>query len=279
MKSLVATPAQSIDWRQGDVLTTADAKALGLTHPESADDTLIVIIAHDCDIVQKNDVEPFVEAIVGREIAQLNGNYTNAKSPRTLHLPLTAGSDRSVAVELSAALKRQIDKLSLFKIRPTATAKPSSNERRILQRWLSVRYLRAAFPDEFVARLRKFGIDERFKKILTGSQSHLAAVYVDLDEGDEIERKGDDDLYKLSIFLAHSAGAESSTAAISVKNQIEGLFNQRCKEKGEWIGIQLEGCYVYSTAEITLEVVENLKKWNTDHISLRAQPEGPMTET
>jgi hypothetical protein len=274
----VATSAQDTEWRQGDVLTTADAKTLALSHPESSDETVIVIITHDCDIVRTNDVEPFVEAIVGREILQANGSYTNAKSSRTLHLPFTAGSDTSVIIELSAMLKCQIDKSTLLKSHPTATAKPSPNERRILQRWLAIRYFRSAFPDEFIARLHRYGIDDRIKKTFTNSQSDLTAVYVDLDGGDEIERNGDDDLYTLSVYLVHRVGGASADAANAVKSQIEKLFNNRCKKDGKWIGIQLEGCYIYSMAEVTLEVVDNLKKWDTDHMSLRTDPQGPMTK-
>ena len=277
----MATSSQITDWRQGDILTTDGAKTLGLVHPESADDTAVVVISHDCDIVQKIDIEPTVEVIIGREIDKPDGNYLNAKSARTLHLPFTVGSDNSITIELSATLKRQIDKSSLLSQQPTATLKPSFDERRILQRWLAIRYFRAAFPDEFVARLSAFGIEERIKKILASSQAHLTAVYVDLDQGAEIERNGEDDLYTLSIYLVHAVEpdlAAATKAAEAVKSQIDDLFEKRCKKSGKWIGIELEGCYVISMAEMTLFVAERLKKWNADYMSLRTQPPGPMTQ-
>jgi hypothetical protein len=277
----VATGAQNTDWRQGDVLTTDGARTLGLAHPESADDTAVVIISHDCDIVQNNNVEPTIEAIIGREIDKPDGNYSNAKGARTLHLPFTAGSDSSILIELSATLKRQIDKSALFAQKPTVTVKPSLDERRILQRWLAIRYFRSAFPDEFVARLDKYGIDERIKKIFATSQSYLTAIYVDLDEGREIEREGEQDLYLLSIYLVHTIEPDlvaAAAAAQAVKAQIDDLFERRCKKNGQWVGIQLEGCYVYSMTEITLDVADKLKRWNTDYLSLRTQPQSPMIQ-
>jgi hypothetical protein len=132
---------QLIDWRQGDVLTTEGARTLALFHPSNADDTAVVIISHDCDIVQHSDIEPTVEAIVGRELQTADGNYLNAKSPRTLHLPFTAGSDNAAIIELSATLKCQIKKSLLITQKPTETVKPSAFERRTLQKWLSSRYL------------------------------------------------------------------------------------------------------------------------------------------
>lgn len=278
MKFMVADVAQLVDWRQGDVLTMEGAKTLGLSHPISADDTAVVIISHDCDIVQREDIEANVEAIIGREIAASNGNYLNGKSPRTLHLPFTAGSDPRITVELSATLKCQIKKADLFKQHPTQTLKPSVSERRILQRWLSSRYFRSAFPDEFVARLRRHGLDDRFNKILAESQAHLFAVYADLDAGEDVERT-DGDLYTLSIYLVHGVEpdlAASAKAAENAREKIKALFDERCKKDGEWTSIELEGCYVYSVQEMTLFAAEKLRRWNTDYLSLRQKPLGPM---
>jgi hypothetical protein len=277
----VADAIQLVEWRQGDVLTTDGAMALGLAHPDSSNDTAIVIISHDCDIVQNSDIEPTVEAVIGREIEKTNGNYLHAKSARTLHLPFTAGSDNSIIVELSAPLKCQISKSALSAQKPTATIRASLDERKILQRWLAIRYFRAAFPDEFVVRLSKYGIEERIKKIFANAQAYLTAVYVDLDQGAEIERSGEGDLYTLSIYLVHTVEpdlAASAAAAAIAKSQIDELFHKRCKRDGKWIGIELEGSYIISMAEMTLFVVERLKKWNADYMSLREQPHGPVAE-
>ncbi|HEX3939000.1 MAG TPA: hypothetical protein VHX43_15960 [Xanthobacteraceae bacterium] len=220
MKFFVAASAQNTDWRQGDVLTTEGARTLGLIHPESADDTVVVIVSHDCDIVQESDIEPIVEAIIGREIDKPNGNYLSAKSARTLHLPFTAGSDTSVIVELSATLKCQIEKSALLAQKPTATAKLSLDERRSLQRWLAIRYFRAAFPDVFVERLGRYGIEERIKKVFANSQTHLTAVYVDLDQDVEVERNGEDDLYTLSIYLVHAVEPDLAASANAGNREI-----------------------------------------------------------
>ena len=107
----MAEADQLIEWRQGDVLTTEGAKTLGLSHPSNPDDTMVVIVSYDCDIVQHSKVEPIVEAIVGREISTPDGNFLNAKSSRTLHLPFMLGSDDKVTIELSATLKCPIKKI------------------------------------------------------------------------------------------------------------------------------------------------------------------------
>ncbi len=269
-----------ISWRQGHVLTADTAEKLGLAHPANPTETTVVVVSHDCDLVQSETSEPLVEVIIGREINEdeVNGNFLNAKGSRTLHLPFTAGSSRLI-LELSATQKRQIDKAALIPHNPSPIAQLSLSGRRILQRWLAARYLRAAFPDEFVARFGNSGADERLKKIVKKAQSHLVAIYFDLDRGEEKERAGDDDLYELSIFLVHPVDPDpaiSREAAHEAKVLIEQMFETCCKHDGQWRGIQLEGCYVQSAAEVTLHTVDFLKKWNTDYLSFRADPEGPM---
>jgi hypothetical protein len=77
-------------WRQGHVLPAASARELGLVHNEADDDPVALVISHDCDIVASNDKEPDCEVIPGRHIELPDGNFTNAKNPRRLHLTFSA---------------------------------------------------------------------------------------------------------------------------------------------------------------------------------------------
>ncbi len=76
---------RKFSWRQGDVLSDEAAKALGLQHPESADETYVVVISHDCDLAAIADKEPESEVIVGRRIDKL-GADSYGKTARRLHI-------------------------------------------------------------------------------------------------------------------------------------------------------------------------------------------------
>ena len=52
-------------WRQGFILNGDSVKALDLVHPKSLDDTVVVVISHDCDLAQLPDTEPYCEVIAG----------------------------------------------------------------------------------------------------------------------------------------------------------------------------------------------------------------------
>jgi len=194
-----------------------------------------------------------------------------------------AGTDNSIVVELGASIKRSVSKNHLANCQPSATAVLAPKQRRILSRWLSARYFRAAFPDAFVNRLNDTGVDKRFKRIVEKAQSHVSGIYFDLDrdEAQDCEREDPDDLYVLSIYLVHPVEPDPEVArkeAEVARALIEALFEERCKENGRWRWVRLEGCYVVATTEMTLEMVEQMRKWHLDYISQAKAPEGPVVD-
>src|SRR5690348_8102621 len=95
-------------WQQGFVLSAPSAVALGLVHADTTD-AVVILISHDCDLLEPPATEPYCEVIVGRKIETINGLYTNAKNPRRLHLPFSAGATH-IAVELVATDKKSVKK-------------------------------------------------------------------------------------------------------------------------------------------------------------------------
>lgn len=264
-------------WRQGHVLTRATAQKLGLRHPranEGEDDSVVVVISHDCDIAQAPDREPTVEAIVGLEIEKPSGNFTYGKGPRTLHIWFTEG-EHEILVELDARQKLEISKDELADCEPTEAAKLSANGLNVLQVWLAARYRRAAFPNSFVQRFEKLGVERQFKKIIESAGTHLLAVYFDVDEGESIERAEMDDCYALAIYLVYGSergGAIARAAAEAARDAITTLFQEKCTKNGTPMGIDLRDCEAFSDDEFTLRAHIHTKRWNTDYLSLGTDP-------
>src|SRR5450830_185873 len=90
-------------WRQGLVLEQQVAIDLGLIAPDCVDQSVVVMVTHDCDIASDASREPHVEVIVGQRISAL-GADTNAKTARRLHIAFDT-SQGPVAVELQATGK------------------------------------------------------------------------------------------------------------------------------------------------------------------------------
>src|SRR5579883_3521016 len=99
-------------WRQGRILSAESAKQLGLAYPDPSQEPVVVVISHDCDLAQPIDKEPNCEAIVGRTVDKLDGNFAWAKTARRLHLPFSDGPTKIIG-EFSALDKIVISKAAL----------------------------------------------------------------------------------------------------------------------------------------------------------------------
>jgi hypothetical protein len=269
-------------WRQGHVLTSESGAALGVMRPEDAGTAMVIVISHDCDLTQSPGTEPLVEVIVGSRIAAANGNFTHAKNSRRLHLECSVDGTTTY-LDLWAQGKTEIKKTELAKHAPSANVVIKPEDRSVLQRWLAARYRRAAFPDEFERRLNDTGLYKRIAKILEPLGTHLVAVFFDVDDGEEAKRKGAEDRYTLRIDLLYST-EEDPVAALEAAEKaamsISAAFRERCFVPGTgWQWIELVGCEPISDEAMTYAMSTQLKKWNMDYLSLRADPPAePMQE-
>jgi len=267
-------------WRQGHALTNEAAVALELVPEKAVATAVVMVVSHDCDITQDPEVEPSIEIIIGARVAAANGNFTHAKNPRRLHLPCTENGSE-MYVELLATGKREIPKVGFGAYLPNGGLELPPRNLSILQGWLAARYRRAAFPDEFEDRLRKTGVGERIKKIVEPLGTHLVAIFFDVDEGKEVERKGPDDRYLLGVDLLYSTESDP-VAALSAAEQaasaISAAFRERCFIAGKgWQEIELLGCEPISDEAMPYAMSTQLKKWNADYLSLRAEPVAGIT--
>lgn len=250
---------------------------MDLTHPESPS-AIVVIVSHDCDILQSPDTEPNVEVLYGCPIEIPDGNFTHAKNPRKLHLPFTTAG-RELMVELLATEKFALSKEALVNFEPDRDYSLPWEQLSTLQRWLAARYRRAAFPDAFEKRLDTTGMKDRLTKIFASLGEHIHAVFFDVDDGEEIKREAPENTYTLDIYLLYNTGRDPKIA--------EDVVTQACKkivdtfraklyfnDRG-WQHIELRDCVPISDYAMTYRDSILLKKWNIDYMSLRdpSQPE------
>lgn len=266
-------------WRQGHILPEEAAKALNLLHLESPDRTLVVIVSHDCDLA--NEQENYLEVIIGREIEKLEGNFTHAKNVRKLHIQFEL-SGEIISLELPAD-KTKLLKQVLTNYHPRRDSRIVGKNHDILQRWLAVRYRRAAFPDEFNKWFKDMGLDNHLSKILRPHGSFIPAIFFDLDSGADIQRDDPNDPYVLEIIVLHTTDDDHEkafAAAIQAKRQIEKIFKEklRAKDSNIWQYIELKDCSVMSDESLTYRQSTFLKQWRLEHISLREEPIQPIME-
>lgn len=267
-------------WRQGHVVPDEAVRTLGILSKDVPDDTVVVVVSHDCDLAQLPNAEPNIEVIAGRRIKIVDGNFTHGKNARRLHLTFSGGDERLI-VNLVASHKIPVEKAQLAGYLPVDAVRLTAVELTILQRWLAARYRRSAFPDEFDRRLEVTGLRDRLGKILKASGALISAIYFDIDQGEEVQRSGADDPYTLSIYLLYSTEIDpeaAETAADTAKFAIRTAFQEKCISKGSgaWHDIELVECEAISDQAMTVQLAESLKRWSADYISLRTDPPQSM---
>ena len=266
-------------WRQGHLLTVEAVTANDLIHPEFPEDTVVIVATHNCDIVQSPEKEPQVEVVVGRRILAPDGNYTHAKSSRTLHI--TFAGDEPLLAEFVITEKHSILKEQLGAFEPEAKHQLPPSSLVTFQSWLASRYRRSAFPDEFERRFNASGLDDKIAKAVRPHGEMITAVFFDVDEGQEIARTGPGDVYVLDIYLLHVTSPDFNAAEASAnqaKADIENGFRSKLLDgqSGNWKSIELRYVEVISEEALTYLQSKLLKKWRLDHISLGADPQQPV---
>ena len=267
-------------WRQGHILTDESVKKIDLIHPEYGDETIVIVASHDCDLAQLPEREPYVEVVVGHRIKTLDGNYTHAKSSKTLHIEFVG--DELLLTEFVITEKRTIHKNLLVDFNPANNSQLTPSGHSTFQLWLASRYRRSAFPDEFEQRLTKAKLDNKIAKAVKPHGKMITALFFDVDEGLEVAHTSPDDIYVLDIILLHATEPDSGaaeSATLKAKSEIENAFRKKLfnKESGTWQQIELRHCDVISEEALTYRESQILKKWRLDQISLRSAPQQPLS--
>lgn len=264
-------------WRQGHLLGSDAITAFALAHPIEPEATLVIVASHDCDLTQDPDVEPNVEVVVGRLLTDKNGTYAHAKVARKLHVDFAGTS--ACWSEFEATAKTTIDKWKLNEFKPRTDATLTPENQATFQMWLASRYRRSAFPDEFERRLTLKGIKlhEKIADAVRPHGEHIAGVFFDVDNGEEVTRDGPDDTYTLDITILHAADPDfdaAEKAAIAAAKAIQTAFEDKLfKPTMTWQHIELSSCEATSESVLTYQQFKQLKRWRLDHISLAATPQ------
>lgn len=268
-------------WRQGLVLEQQAAIDLGLIAPDCADQSVVVMVTHDCDIASDASREPDVEVIVGQRISAL-GADTNAKTARRLHIAFDT-SQGPVAVELQATRKVARPKPAVLSTQPRLDWKLAPEGQVTLQKWLAARYYRSAFADEFERRLKDkpARLDGKMAKALEEPSEHILAVLFDVDGGTENHRNGADDVYELHITLLYDSTRNEPAAydaAQKAADAIEDAFEKAFCLAGTWKNIQLLSCLPVSDNAMTVAQSHLLKQWRLEYVSLETDPQQSMLD-
>lgn len=255
-----------LGWRQGSILPTEMVKNLpkNIFQDFSAnlnDSDLIFAVSHDCDITNSSfENEPKVELMIARAIAVEHIDYSRfcGRNPRKFQFT----NSSSQLYEISIHDKIPVDRTLLLNSPPDNERTLPKDLIRQICLWISKRYFRSAFPDSFNFRINKKvqkAIQENFKK----NSQNITAVYL-LVTDDEL-------LPEVVYEIVVKATMSSETYQDSnLREQSQKMIDILASRLNSCEGIAVLDSSVVSEAEISIDDLRFLKRWDYDYLSFGA---------
>ncbi|MGH9501350.1 MAG: hypothetical protein ACRD20_00720 [Terriglobales bacterium] len=229
--------------------------------PSVGTDTKLLIISHDCDIVNPSfEAEPFVELLVVRPQPSeaRNGAFFKGKNPRKLQLVAEApGQSRLYEIDIHEKLR--IDRQILQRGAPDITVRFNPDDVRLIARWAARRYDRPSFPSAFVNRTNV--VRKKLLKKLERDGEDVLYVLVGFETVEELP---DNQPYRILLRIVADPETceddEKEQRALSVSSELRKLLAQ-CD------GIAVEDADIANSAEMTLYEYKHLRRWDFDYLS------------
>ena len=247
------------DWRQGTLIddkaaifslvkSTCSCKSFDSPLPE-----FLVIVSQDCDIFHHNlEDEPYIDLIKGY-LKEKDGNLMYGKNPRKLQIEYGKGVICFFIHDIFCVSK------DVFReINPNHATMPlgKDNTKQIVN-WISKRYVRAAFPDEFNNRLSKAKqVDKMSKNPLMGE---VSLIYIDLPN-EELKTEQD---YEVTMIIGVKHGSKQI-----IITEVENVFYEAFNVPGIKAEIN-----VYDEYDITYETISTYKRFDLDYRSISGNPD------
>lgn len=238
------------DLRQCDVFDNTVLKGLQKLKPVNlnvalSEKSFCVVITQDCDIVHTPpEEEPFIEFIIGN--LSEDRSCKNGKNPRKLHLE-NNGQILEFIIHNRFFIKKE--SLASFEFSDTLFEITADNTK-VLRKWLGNRYTRAAFPDEFNARLAKAKVSKLTEK---GISSRVSHIFFEVEDRELPSEK----IYQLNVMVVVNNSTDTE------KDKIEDAYFE-VFDSIEGIESNLR---VVTEDEVTLKDLQNYKRWDKDSIS------------
>ena len=241
-------------WHQGSIIDDKSAvlallkKSCGYRLTNSPLPEFLVIISQDCDILHHRiDDEPFIDFIAGC-FNKKDGNLFHGKNPRKLQIEC---GKKTIGFIIHDILR--VKKIVFEKINPKHSFLAlDKKDIKLIISWISKRYSRAAFPDEFMKRLSKSKqIDKAKRNPLVDK---VSLIFVDIPD---VELKIDQD-YSVTIIAGVQHGSDQET-----RSQVEDLFYASFNIPG--IKAEIE---VHDEYDITYEIISTYMRFDWDFRSL-----------
>jgi len=216
-----------------------------------------VVLSQDCDLIHRDlAAEPNVELVFGEAVPKPDKGYTWSKNARELHV-FDSNLDKSFAFKTRY---RKIIPRQLLCCHAPQNLRLNAENVKLLARWISRKYFRAAFPNIFNQRIEPY--EDKIKKLLMRADGHFQEIHINVTSNE----LPPEEPYRI-IVLCIVANEDSERQgelqkAIDLGRELKSLLN-KCN------GIEVVECDVRTRGEVSLDDLDLMQRWDFDSISIR----------
>lgn len=219
---------------------------------------LLIVVTHDCDLVNLSfEDEPTIEVVVARSVSTKDASLFWGRNPRKFQFELQPGQ---LLYEIRVHNRFPLPRQLLLNNSPDTERKLEANLTKQICLWLSKRYVRAAFPDSFNNRITakvKKKIADKLKK-----GEEITAIYI-AGADEEVQ---DNSIYK--IIIRATMQCETFENPV-LRQKAQTIINLLESELCGCPGIEVEDSSLVSEADVSIDDLRFLKRWDYDYLSFR----------
>lgn len=245
-------------WRQG-IIVPALHILEGLPDGSPVDESdYAMVVSQSCDLVHHDlNNEPSAVILVLKSVDSGKPELMHGRNPRLLHFQSIDGRSFEAWAWNQIPIAREL----LAEKEANAGAELAPKVLRCVLDWLAKRFTRIAFPDDFNEALKSKS--SAIGKLLKKNHELFTEILLNVSPFDELEA---DQHYELACYLLMGAGIHDEpqqlTKARAVAAKLEKLF--------EDCGIGVMECSPVSEATLTVAELNELVRWDYDHLTHRA---------
>lgn len=217
---------------------------------------MLIIVSHDCDIANRSfEAEPMVELMLARflPIQSKNASLFSGRNPRKFQFLCQSGQLYEISIHDRFSISRRLLLSNAPDIR-----KPAKDVIKQICLWLSKRYFRAAFPDSFNNRIKQGQEAIRNKLKKTGQQ--ITAIYIAVID----EELQPHEVYEIDIRATMQCEAYKNP---DLRREAQDTINLIASKLDQCEGIEVLDNSVVSEAEVSIDDLRILKRWDYDYLS------------
>lgn len=260
-------------WRQGSILGEGLVAQLASVEelPSYSEDGHWVVLSHDCDVTNRSLVaEPRVEVIFGRKISSddKDGNRQWGKNSRLLQISNPPDVDSLEHLQFDVRQRFSFSRSEICNHKPSAQTLDAEIVSRLVA-WITKRYVRAGFPDEFNERTR--GAIKKIRKLSKKDGEYLTGLYLFVND---VELISDED-YELILIGSMRPQCFDDPVQRKLGTELLGGIESVLDDCE---GISVSSAELRSESKISLTEIRYMKRWDFDDLTLRGEPQDAIPE-